>query len=464
MGHLNDRDDALVLGGGLAGLAAAYSLTRAGRRVSVLEGEPQVGGLARTIVAGGFRFDLGGHRIFTTNARIEALIRELLGDELLVVPRRSKIHLWGKYFDYPLTPINALFGVGPRRTARVLWDYARERARRHAGACVSLEDWVTRHFGRTMFEIYFKVYSEKVWGVPADQISAEWVARRIQGLSLKTAIRAAFLRFTGRGIPTLADRFLYPAHGVGRLSEKLAEAVAASNQVVTGARVEQLHHNGHRIEGALVREGGRARLVGAAHFVSSIPLTALVRMLRPRPPEDVLQAASRLRYRDLVVVCLMLDRERVTDLSWLYLPDPAIPFARIHEPKNWSPLMAPPGRTHLVAEYFCFEGDDVWRTDDDRLVALTAEHLARLGLIRREEAMGGAVVRVPRAYPLLAVGYRKHYEQVMRYLAGFENLHAVGRGGAFRYLNMDHALEAGMEAAARVLSAADRPAALAGSA
>lgn len=464
MGLLSNREDVIVMGGGLAGLAAAFALTRAERPVAVFEREPRVGGLARTIVKGSFRFDLGGHRIFTQNVQVEALIRELLGDELLSVPRKSKIHLWGKYFDYPLTPINALFGVGPRRTARVLWDYAVERARRRPGECVSLEDWVVRHFGRTMFEIYFKVYSEKVWGVPAHQVSAEWVARRIQGLSLKTAIRAAFLRFTGRGIPTLADRFLYPAQGVGRLAERLAEAVDAGNRVVTGARVEQLQHNGRRVESALVREGSRTHLVGGAHFVSSIPLTALVRMLRPRPPEEVLRAASRLRYRDLVVVCVMVDRERVTDLSWLYLPDPAIPFARIHEPKNWSPLMAPPGQTHLVAEYFCFEGDDVWRTDDEHLVAFTADHLARLGLMRRDEAIGGAVVRVPRAYPLLAVGYREHYEQVMRYLAGFENLRVIGRGGAFRYLNMDHALEAGMEAAARVLAAADRPAVLAGSA
>lgn len=453
---MNGAEGVAVLGGGLAGLAAAQALARAGVPVSVLEREAGVGGLARTVVRGDYRFDLGGHRLFTTDPRLEAFLKDLLGPELLVVPRRSRIRLWRKDFDYPLTPVNALFGLGPGTALRILRDYAAERLRvGRAPECVSLEDWVVRGFGRTLFEIYFKVYSEKVWGIPSERISAGWVAQRIRGLSLATALRAAFVRFGGREIPTLADRFLYPSAGIGRVAEALAARLGERGRVLTEARVEALHHAGGRIEAAAVRHRGRRFALPARAFVSTLPITALVRMLRPRPPAEVLEAAAGLRYRDLVIVAVMIDRPRVTDLSWLYLPEPEIPFARIHEPTNWSPRMAPAGRTLLVAEHFCFRGDATWRAGDADLAAATVHHLERLGLIRGSEVLDAAVVRVPRAYPLFEVGSEARAAALRRYLEGFGNLQLAGRGGSFRYLNMDHALEAGLQAAGRILAAGE---------
>ena len=446
-----------ILGGGLAGLSAGLVLTRAGRRVLVLEREPALGGLARTIVRGAFRFDLGGHRFFTRDKGIEAFLRELMGGELLSVPRKSQILLRGRYFDYPLRPLNALSGLGPWTTVRMLLDYAVEHARHRLRppASVSLEDWVVSRFGRTMFEIYFKGYSEKIWGIPCERVCTEWVEQRIQGLSLGVAIRRALLG-SAADLPTLAEAFLYPALGIGRIAERMREEIEPDGRVVTEARVERLEHDGGLVEGLAVVRGGRSCVVEGDEFISTIPLTALVRMLHPAAPAGVLEAASRLRYRDLVIVAVMLDRERVTDQTWTYVPGADIPFSRIHEPTNWSAAMAPRGKTLLVTEHFCFSGDGTWRARDEDLARMTIDHLGRMGFVDRREVIDSAVVRVAKAYPVFEVGYREHYDRVCEYLGRFRNLDIVGRGGTFKYLNMDHAIAAGIEAAERLIRRSGR--------
>lgn len=444
----------VILGGGLAGLSAACMLTRAGRAAVVLESGPAVGGLARTIEHDGFRFDLGGHRFLTKDRSLERLISDLLGDDLLDVPRSSKILLRGRLYDYPLKPANALFGLGPGTTLRVLLDYAREQfaAAFRTGTMASLEDWVVRHFGRALFELYFRDYSEKVWGIPGNRVSAEWVAQRIAGLSLWKAVKNAVSRRSGRDIGTLADRFLYPRLGIGQISDRLRSGIEAGGEVRTGTAVLRLRHDRGSITGIMVRSGRDVSDISADEFISSIPVTHLVRMLHPLPPEDVRAAASGLRYRDLVVVAVMLDQPRVTDLTWLYLPDRDIPFGRIHEPTNWSPFMAPDGKTLLVAEYFCFSGDRVWNASDRALTDLTVRHLALLGLIAPSRVIGSCVVRVPRAYPLMDVDYRRRHDRIMEYLGRFRNLRVIGRSGTFQYLNMDHAIASGIRAAEDLLN------------
>jgi protoporphyrinogen oxidase len=442
-----------VLGGGLAGLAAGAVLTRAGRSAVVVEAGRAVGGLARTIVHQGFRFDLGGHRFLTHDEAVGRFVSDLLGDELLQVPRSSKILLRGRYFDYPLRPANALFGLGILTTLRILADYGKERLANSlcAKEIVSLEDWVVCRFGRAMFDLYFRDYSEKVWGVASDRISAEWVAQRIAGLSLWEAVKNAFSRRSGRDISTLADRFLYPRLGIGRISDALAEEIGARNEVRTGTAVLRVRHDGRSVRSVMVRSDRDVYDLEADSFISSLPLTTLLRSLHPAPPEAVLEAAHRIRFRDLVVVTVMLDRPQVTDLSWLYLPEKHIALGRVHEPRNWSPAMAPEGKTHLVTEYFCFRGDPSWSASDDRLTERTVQQLVALGLIDPREVLGSCVVRVPRAYPLLDTAYRAHHGRIMEYLRTFENLQVIGRGGTFQYLNMDHAIASGMRAAEAIL-------------
>jgi protoporphyrinogen oxidase len=443
----------VVLGAGLAGLTGAYALARAGRDVSVLEGSQQVGGLARTVNHGGFRFDLGGHRLFTHDARIEALVGELLGEELVTVPRASRICLRGRWIDYPLRPGNALTGLGLRTSAAILLGYARSRLahRLRPAPLVSLEDWVVTHFGRPLFDLYFRDYSEKVWGIGCRDISAQWMASRVQGLSLGAAVRRALWGKHGPTLPTLVDRFLYPRLGIGRIAERLREEIELDGKVLTGAHIEHVHHDGRRIAGIAARCGDKTIDLPGCEFLSTIPLTRLVQALQPHAPPEVRAAAAQLRYRDLVIVTVMLDRKRATDQTWIYFPEKDIPFGRLHEPTNWSAAMAPPGCTMLVTERFCFRGDSTWNASDAELVGDTVQHLERLGFFRRDEVRDGVVVRIPAAYPLFEVGFEARSRVLCDYLARFENLQLAGRGGLFRYYNMDHAMASGFAAAEAIL-------------
>ncbi len=444
----------VVLGGGLTGLSAGYVLSSAGLPVAVFEHDSVVGGISKTVERNGFRFDLGPHRFFTKDARIEAFVKDLMGDELIVVPRRTEIFIRGKYFNYPLEPVNALFGMGIFSTLRILANYGWERIKRlvKKPVPVSLEDWVVANFGRTLFDIYFKEYSEKVWGVDCSRISAEWVARRIRGLSLSKAVMHAFFKLKGRDIPSLVDQFLYPRMGIGRISEKLSKGIERAGSVFLNTSVERIHRSGFTINAIEVKDQNGIRTIGGNEFISSIPVTKLISLLDPPAPPDVLKAAASLKFRDLVVVTLMIDRPRVTDQTWIYIPEKNIPIGRIHEPTNWSSTMAPEGKTLLVTEFFSFEGDEIWNRSDDGLVSIAIDSLVRLGYIRPAEVTESVVTRVPKAYPLFEVGYQKHLDVVYDYLARFTNLHAAGRGGMFKYYNMDHAIKAGMDAAEKILN------------
>ncbi|HXX57503.1 MAG TPA: FAD-dependent oxidoreductase [Thermodesulfovibrionales bacterium] len=451
---MNSREEGvIVLGGGLAGLSAGHVLSKAGKKVRVFESDAAVGGLSKTIVHNGYRFDLGGHRFFTTDDRVNTFVKDLMGGELISVPRRSKIFLRNRYIDYPLRPFNALFGLSIPMTLRVVCDYGIEKIKGFVREreTISLEDWVVGNFGRTMFDIYFKEYSEKVWGIDSSMISAEWVAQRIRGLSLAKAIKNAFFRLNGRDIPTLADSFLYPRLGIGRISDRLKEEIEKDNDVHVGASVERVNHANYAIESVVVRDQARREVVAGTEFVSTLPLTKLVRLLNPAPPDSVLAAASRLKFRDLIVVAIMIDRRRITDQTWIYIPELNMPFGRIHEPTNWSEKMAPEGKTIMVMEFFSFRGDHIWNESDTGLVELTVDNLERLGFIARREIIEGMVVRVPRAYPLFEVGYGKICEEIHEYLGRFRNLRIAGRSGMFRYYNMDHAIKSGMGAAEGVL-------------
>jgi protoporphyrinogen oxidase len=449
--------DVIICGGGLAGLAAGHALARAGREVTVLERESRVGGLARTLEHRGQRFDLGGHRLITDSDRVRELVRDVVREPLLRVPRSSRILLDGRRVEYPLRPLDAVSGLGPAATLRILCGYLASRIlpRARRRPIVSLEDWVVRHYGRPAFELFFRPYSEKVWGLACERISADWVAQRIQGLTLGEAMRRALLRVAAGGPRTLASEFLYPARGIGAIADGLAAAITALGRVATGADVVRIAHRAGTIEHVTASHGGRSAHFGARDFVSSLPLPVLVRALSPAPPAHVLAAAARLRYRDLVLVTVRIARERATGETWIYVPGKAFSFGRLHEPKNWSAAMGTPGQTLLVAEHFCRRGDAVWGSDDAALLERTVADLVALGLIARHEALDGAVVRIPNAYPQFAVGYAEARRVLMDYLAGFANLHVVGRTGAFCYQNMDHALEAGLDAADTLLARTD---------
>jgi len=285
----------------------------------------------------------------------------------------------------------------------------------------------------------------------------EWMEQRIQKLSLGKAIKKALFKNNNRDMHTLASEFLYPALGIGRIADRLGTAIEKNNRVLTHSRIVRINHIGDKIETVTTRAGADDQTCdhSGKEFISSIPVATLVQLLHPRPPTEILEAASKLKYRDLVIVTIMLNREQVTDQTWIYLPEQKIPFGRIHEPTNWSSEMAPPGKTLLVTEHFCFRGDETWSASDEDLAEKTISNLVNLGFIKRHEVLDKVVLRIPRAYPLFEVGYTKQLEKICQYLDRYRNLRLIGRGGMFRYYNMDHTLESGISAAETLM--ADRP-------
>lgn len=444
-----------VIGAGPAGLASAYTLAQNGRESVVIEKDSVVGGISKTVVKGDFRFDLGGHRFFSKNPSLNSFMSDLLGDELIGVGRKSRIYFDRKYFDYPLQPKNAIFGFGFSKAAGILASYLFQRFKRavRPPTVKTLEDWVVDKFGRKMFELYFKSYTEKVWGIPCSELDAEWVAQRIKGMSLTKAIKTALLREKTDAPTTLLTHFTYPKLGIGRISERMAEYHAAAGcRMFLNAACVELRVDKNRVRSLVCEKDGNRFTVEADDVISSMPVTHLVRALKPAAPRHVLEAADRLRFRDFIAVCLMLDMDRVTEDTWLYIHEPHIPFGRIHEPKNWSPFMSPEGKTSLVMEYFCFKTDPIWTMPDEQIARMTQEQLEHeLGFVRARDVIDYCVVRVPRAYPMYEIGFRKNLNVVLEYLKHFENLQLVGRNGTFRYNNMDHSLEMGILAARRLL-------------
>ncbi len=441
----------VILGAGPAGLAAARELAEAGWPVLVLEKRAVVGGIARTEVHGGYRFDVGGHRFFTKNDRIERLWRETMGEDLLRVRRLSRICYQGRFFRYPLSAPDTLRNLGLLESLRIVLSYGRARLLPNPRED-SFEQWVTNRFGRRLYEAFFRTYTEKVWGIPCDRLRADWAAQRIRGLSLAAAVSNAVLGV--RGARSLIEEFDYPREGPGMMWERFRGVVESlGGEVRCGAEAVGLVHDRGRITAVRVADGsGRSRCCPASHVVSSVPLPRLVEILDPPAPEGVRRAARSLGHRAFLMVGLILDRPEVFPDQWIYVHSRDVRVGRIQNFKNWSPWMVPdPSTTSVGMEYFCDEGDEIWSMPDDRLGELAAREIEALGLARARHVVGHHVVREPAAYPVYDEHYRAHLGVVREHLAGLSNLQTVGRGGMHRYNNMDHAMLTGILAAQNVL-------------
>ena len=428
-----------VLGGGPAGLTAAYVLGLRGRRATVFEADGVVGGIAKTVEFKGYRFDLGGHRFFTKLGPIERLWEEMLGEEFLVRPRLSRIYYQGKFLAYPLVAKDVIARLGLVESAlcglSYLWN--RFRPRREA---LSFEDWVTTRFGRRLYDTFFRSYTEKVWGIPGSEIKAEWAAQRIKNFSLAKAI-LAMIGLRRSHVTTLIEEFRYPRLGPGQMWEAFRARVEELGvPVELKQRCVQIAHRDGHVERVRVRSNGDVRDVDVDAVLSSIPLSELVLSLQPEPPPDVVAAARRLRYRELVLVALVTDEEEPFPDNWIYLHDPDTRAGRVQNFAAWSPSMVVPGTTCLGVEYFCFEGDEIWNMPDAEAVEMAKNELARIGLIRADRVVEGVKVRVPRAYPMYDSGYREALGVICRYLDRFDNLATFGRNGLHRYNNQDHSM------------------------
>ena len=447
-------DRVVVIGAGPAGLTAAYLLSKQGHQVTVLEADSLVGGISRTAQYKGYRFDIGGHRFFTKITPVQDLWEELLASEFISVPRLSRIHYGGKYFDYPLKAMNALRGLGVWNSIRIVWSYL--DARFHPSAVEeNFEQWVTNRFGRRLYEIFFKTYTEKVWGIPCTEVRAEWAAQRIQGLSLARAIlTATSLNRRSTKIKSLIDEFRYPRLGPGQMWEACRDRVEAlGNRVLMGHHATAIHYATdpqtgiNQVRGVSVATPQGEQLFPADHVISTIPVRSLVRALEPQPPTVTRHAADGLRYRDFIVVALILDRDKLFPDNWIYIHTPGVKVGRIQNFNNWSPAMVPDaGRTCLGMEYFCFKGDGLWESADASLIAQAARELEELGLARAEDVVDGTVIRMPKAYPIYDAVYREHLDRVREFIDPIPNLHTVGRNGMHKYNNQDHSMLTAMMA------------------
>ncbi|MGQ9680991.1 MAG: FAD-dependent oxidoreductase [Anaerolineae bacterium] len=442
MAQVQQQYDVCILGAGLAGLTYAREVALQGTRVLVLEREGCVGGLARTLKFDDYRFDIGGHRFHSPWPEVTAYVQALLGPDLLTVPRRSHIRLNGRLVDYPLQFPNALLALGPAMAARVSASYLKAALTlngRHPD--VSFEQWVVRRYGRALYDIYFRPYTEKVWGLPCAELSAAWAAERIQLPNLLAAVKGSLLK-AGARPATLVSRFLYPRQGIGMLPERLAREAEESGRahVLCGCTPQALEETPGGWDVLFVRDGTIQR-VQATRVVSTIPLPALWALL-PRQGELPPALDASLSYRGLVCVFVALDLPCVSDDTWTYFPDAQIRFGRIHEPRNWSPEMAPAGRTSLCIEVSSSEGDEAWCRQDSELVDEVTSDLERLQVVPRKAVRDAWLLRVPAAYPCYRVGYAEGLARATAYLKGrWPHLHLLGRTGTFQYLNMDAVIE-----------------------
>jgi len=417
----------------------------------VLESTGAVGGIARTVSYKGYLFDIGGHRFFTRVELIERIWKEVLGEDFLERDRLSRIYYRGRFFHYPLRPVNALVGLGPVESVRCALSYLRA-AVRPVRPEETFEAWVSNRFGQRLYEIFFKTYTEKVWGIPCADIAAEWAEQRIRGLSLRTALWEAVRpsrnhRDAGR-IKTLIHRFHYPRRGPGMMWERFREIIEAKgSRVLLNAPVEKIRWE----PGRVVSVTAAGREYEAEHFISSMAIRDLIHALDP-PPEELREAAGDFNYRDFLTVAVIVRQRDVFPDTWIYIHEPDVLVGRIQNFKNWSPEMVPDLETTCLGmEYFCFEGDSLWNRTDAELVDLAFNELVRLGLVERRSFLDGTVYRMPKAYPVYDRHYQRGLAAVRRFLEQTPNLQLVGRNGMHHYNNQDHSMLTAILAARNIL-------------
>lgn len=451
-----------IIGAGPAGLTAAYLLSKNDVDVTVLEADPvYVGGISKTATYKGFHFDIGGHRFFSKSKAVEDLWSEILPDDMLVRPRSSRIFYGGKFFTYPLKPFEALLKLGIFQSILCIlsWLKARLLPVRNPR---NFEDWVSNQFGRRLFNTFFRSYTEKVWGMSCKEISADWAAQRIKGLSLGSAIKNALFpqrqpKDRTKVIKTLINSFRYPRKGPGMMWEACAEkTMAMGGRVEMAAKVTSCSYNEVTSTWSVHFKDRQdeTRTLEADHVISSAPLRELVQGLSPKVSDRTLRAAESLRYRDFLTVMLILKDRQKFDDNWIYIHDPSVKVGRVQNFRSWSPEMIPdPDKACYGLEYFCFEHDGLWDSKDEELIALAKRELTKIGLAEEGDVVDGCVVRQKKAYPVYDDEYARHVNTVREELEDrFPNLHLVGRNGMHRYNNQDHAMMTAMLCTENILA------------
>lgn len=443
----------IIMGAGPAGLSAGYKLIKNGAEPILFETENQVGGISKTICYKDYHFDLGGHRFFTKAEDVNSLWNEILGEDFRETPRLSRIYYKNKFFNYPLTPVNALFGVGIIDTAAIMVSYLNSKLEPYPKED-TFEEWISNRFGKKLYSMFFKTYTEKVWGIPCSSIQAEWSAQRIKGLSLSKAILNALFKGRSNNVKTLIDKFHYPVYGPGMMyNEMKRKIVERGGTVHLESKVVKVNHRDSNIESIEYKDkDGKIHLQEGSDFLSSIPVTELIGILDPAPGKEILEAADQLTYRSLITVDIIINKKDVFPDNWIYIHSPDVKLGRIQNFKNWSRNMVPDkNKTSLGLEYFCTENDELWNRNDEELFQLAASEVENIKICEASQIEDYIVIRVPKAYPVYSTGYKEHISIIEEYVKRFSNLQLIGRYGLFKYNNMDHSILTGLYAANNII-------------
>jgi protoporphyrinogen oxidase len=458
-----EKKSVAVIGAGPAGLTAAYLLAKRGVDVTVLESDPYyVGGISKTVKNDGFHFDIGGHRFFSKSKQVEDFWTEILPSDMLDRPRSSRVYYRKQFFQYPLKPFEALWKLGVFESILCVLSYFKAKLFPKKNP-KSFQDWVTNQFGERLFRIFFKTYTEKVWGMSCKDISADWAAQRIKGLSLFSALKSAFLvkqsKSKDQVIKTLIDSFRYPRKGPGMLWETCAARVKEmGGTILMGQKATSLSWNKATKKWTLsthsTTESTETATLVIDHVISSAPIRELIPSIQPPLPEKVVESAKALGYRDFITVTLALQGEELFDDNWIYIHDPSVKVGRIQNFKSWSPEMVPdPSYNCYGLEYFCFEGDGLWTKDDGELIDLAKSELNAIGLGNQSQFIKGYVVRQTKAYPVYDEHYLSRVETIRYQLEkDHPTLHLVGRNGMHKYNNQDHAIMTSMLTVQNILA------------
>lgn len=458
MRDMNKQEHAVILGAGPAGLATGHELTVSGVKVTVIERNNFVGGLCNTNEHNGYKFDLGGHRWFTKNEDLNNWFRRLMGDEIVWVERISRIYYDGGYYTYPISIPNVVknAGVFTIMHAGVTYMWSALQYSIFNKSIKHMKDAYIAQFGGKLYDMFFRRYSEKVWGLPCEKLSADWVSQRSAGLSIWTVIQESLLN-TKSGNESLIEEFMYPRDGYVRIPQRMAEDIvegSSENAIHLESTVTGIKYNGPNDFDVTYSDAqGNEQVVHATSVVSTIPLGVLPRLITPAPENAVIEAAKALSFRALLTVNVVLNKEQVSIDTWLYVQDEDVLFGRLHEPKNWSKAMVPDqSTTSLVLECFCTKDDHIWQMTDEEVGKRCIDDLERkLGFIDASEVIGFKVVRTLQAYPVYDLEYSANIQTIHEYLSGFEGLHIVGRGGTHRYNNADHSIEMGLLLGRKIL-------------
>ena len=445
-----------VIGSGPAGAGCAYELAKAGQACLVIDKEDIPGGLCRTINFHGYLFDIGGHRFLSKSREVNQFWHDVIREDFLTVSRLSRIYYRKRYFNYPLSFLNTLWNLGPFESGICFASYCRGKILKKEDDS-TFEGWIVNRFGRRLWEIFFKTYTEKVWAVAPKDISADWAKQRIRGLSLKVAVQKAVFGFNKNAPKTLSDKFLYPRFGAGEFYSRLKEQAAGMGaQFIFGRTVTRIRHDNRRIIALEIQEQqGSKEELPLKYLFSSMPLPLLVQALEPLPAKEVVEAANRLPFRSFLVVNIILETEEVFPDQWLYVHSPDVKLGRIQNYKNWSAAMVMDHRkTSLGLEYFCNENDEFWSMNDVDLIDYALDELEKIGITSRRYLISGFVLRCPNVYPVYSLDYKDNVDIIRTYLDRFSNLQTMGRAGLFRYDNADHALLTGIYAAHNFLGKA----------